>query len=179
MLKNFYNFLITTKFTQLNLFDFLEIAEKHGRVYANKDADFDIDGRLSMPEIENDEPCFIHVDGADIETCVAIYENLLFTFSVDETLNDRIIRIYMKKPEDAWQFEKNTSDGKHNLLKPCNVNAEIYVNYNVSVLRLNRCVGENYKSGAWNKMFYKTLELFCKKVQGYTEINQLKKAYEK
>ena len=160
MLKNFYNFLITTKFTQLNLFDFLEIAEKHGRVYANKDADFDIDGRLSMPEIENDEPCFIHVDGADIETCVAVYENLLFTFSVDETLNDRIIRIYMKKPE-------------------CNVNAEIYVNYNVSVLRLNRCVGENYKSGAWNKMFYKTLESFCKKVQGYTEINQLKKAYEK
>ena len=102
----------------------------------------------------------------------------MFTFHFDQVNNDRIIRIYVKSPGDEWTFHRFV-DGAFDVMNPLNVCAEVYVNYDVNVLKLNRCYGENYQSGVWNKMFYKTLCSFINKTQGLTEINRIKKAYEK
>ena len=103
----------------------------------------------------------------------------MFTFFYDSETKDKITRIYVKSPNDAWTFNFDGNADSMDLLHPTNVCAEVYVNYDVSVLQLDRCFGENYKSGSWNKMFYHTLISFFEKTQGYTELNRIKVAYQK
>ena len=86
----------------------------------------------------------------------------------------------MKSPKDVWTFNRSDDmDSPIDLLHPINVCAEVYINYDVSVLKLNRCYGTDYKSGSWNKMFYHTIDSFFEKTQGYTELNRIKAAYQK
>lgn len=179
MCKSFYNFLITAKLRTIDFFEMLDIAEKYGKVHTNVITNFDVNNCLSLPEISEGTPCFINVGATDIDTYAIFYENLLITLSLDRNANDRIVRIYIKRPEDAWMFKRNEEKGGYDILHPDNVNGEVYINYEVSVLRLDRCVGEDYKSGAWNKMFYRTINSLCDKVKGFTEISQLKQAYGK
>ena len=181
MFKAFFNFLVTAKLRQIDLFDNLELAKTYNKVVDNTDSIFvrhaENQFTLLTPGDEGPEcPMFIKVDNEN--TC-AIHKNLLFSFMYDPEMNDRILRIYVKKPEDNWIFNKNVSGVGCDVLKPINVHAEVYVNYSVSVLKLNRCVGDNYKSGHWNKMFYLSLEDFIQKTCGFTEINQINEAYER
>lgn len=183
MFRGFYKFLITQKLSQLNLFDNLELAQKYGMVRANSETLFEeflnasgaLRYRLAGFEEYITEPLFIQ---ATNETTCAFYGNLMFVFSYDPEPNDYVLRIFIKKPEDKWVFVRNSSNGCY-VLNPTNVHAEVYVAYNVSVLRLNRCVGDDYKSGTWNKRFYDDLTGFIDKTNAYTEINQMKEAYKK
>ena len=97
-------------------------------------------------------------------------------------MNDKLVQIYVKRPEDTWSVPLK-SDGTPDFLNPSNVKVGVYVNYDVSVLKLNRrlsrCCGENYSHGAWNKMFYKSLNSFIQVVENYTEMNQITQAYAK
>lgn len=180
MCRGFYRLLATTKLTQVNLFDSLKLAQKYDRVFSHPaglfDEDEDNEGLYHLTgALKQTEPIFIKVNE---ETACAFYENLLFVFSYDPEPQDSIIRIYIKRPTDKWLF-KRCDGNSFDVLNPTNVHAEVYTAYNVSVLKLNRCVGEDYKSGSWNKSFYKSLMSFIEKVNGYTEISQLKEAYKK
>ena len=183
MFRGFYKFLTTQKLSQLNLFDNLELAQKYSMVHSNNDSVFEeilddsipVHYRLADFDEYVTSPVFIQ---ATNETVCAFYGNLMFVFSYDPEPNDYVLRIFIKKPEDKWVFTHNNSNGCY-VLNPTNVHAEVYVAYNVSVLRLNRCVGDDYKSGTWNKRFYDDLMGFIEKTNGYTEINQIKQAYKK
>ena len=194
MFKNFYKLLIDAKLGNTNLFDYLAIAEeyskvktiegavKENRLIKNRD-----DGTwfLGGPDYVNEngetiEPDIIKTSDALLNNVVCVfYRNLYINFSSGpgNTNNDQIIRICVKDPDEQWRF-KNGADGKIDIIHPENVNAEVYIDYNVSVLNHSRCVGNEYKSGTWNKMFYRTICSFIDTVQGYTEINRIKKAYE-
>lgn len=180
MCKKIYGFLAETKLRQINLFDYLKLAQKYDKVFEHP-------GRVLAEDEEHegfyrivedfmpDEPIFIKVNE---ETTCAFFENLLFTFSHDPEPQNSIIRIHIKRPEDKWLFRFNNKSG-FDVLNPANVHAEVYIAYSVSVLRVNRCIGEDYKGGSWNKSFYKSLLSFVDKVNAYTEISQLKEAYKK
>ena len=181
MFRGFYKFLITTKLSQVNLFRPLDLAKKYDKVFPN------LGGLFTEDEIGDNryhfacengdvtEPLFIK---ANEETTCAFFGNLFFTFSYDPEPEDSIVRIYVKRPEDTWTF-KRLSDQGCDILNPVNVHAEVYIAYSVSVLKLNRCSGEDYKSGTWNKRLYREFLEFTDKTEGYTEINQIKQAYGK
>lgn len=181
MFKNFYRLFINTRLRSTDLFDCLELAKKYEKAYRNsKDIFTEVSGKyvLSVKEIDENEPVFIKV-GDNAENYVVFYENFFITYSIDRNADDYIVRIHMKRQEDNWEFKSLSSGDGCDVLDPLNVNAEVYIKYNVGVLHLNRCYGEDYRSGSWNKMFYRTLNSFVEKVHGFTEINRIEKSYEK
>ena len=183
MLKGFYKFLTTQRLSKLDLFDNLELARRYGMVRENEngvyeevfDGSMPVSYKLAGFDEYVSSPVFIQVTS---ETTCAFYGNLMFAFSYDPEPGDYILRIFIKKPEDKWTFTRNNSNGCY-VLNPTNVHAEVYVAYNVSVLKLSRCIGDDYKSGTWNKRFYNDLVGFVEKTNAYTEINQMKEAYKK
>lgn len=181
MFKNFYRLFINTRLRAVDLFDCLELAKKYEKVYRNSNDIFtEVSGKyvLSVKEIDENEPVFIKV-GDNAENYVVFYENFFITYSIDRNADDYIVRIHMKRQEDNWEFKSLSSGDGCDVLDPLNVNAEVYIKYNVGVLHLNRCYGEDYRSGSWNKVFYWTLGSFIEKVHGFTEINRIMKSYEK
>ena len=160
MFSGYYGFLTSQKMRQLNLFKCLEVAEEYNKVERDQKKVFNDDGLFN----------------------VVIWNNLYMLFSINTELNDRIIQIYIKRPEDRWSVPVD-ENGNFDLMNPDNVKIEVYVDYNVSVVKLNhvlsRCCGDEYRSGAWNKMFYRAIKSFVKKVDEYTEITQIKNAYNK
>ena len=183
MFKNFYRLFINTKLATIDIFDCLELAKKYEKVYQNSRDIFTPvnDGEkyvLSVKELDENEPVFIKV-GSDAENYAVFYKNFFITYSIDHNAEDYIVRIHMKRQEDNWEFKPLFSGDGCDVLDPLNVNAEVYVKYNVGVLHLSRCFGEDYRSGSWNKMFYQTLGSFIEKVHGFTEINRVEKSYEK
>lgn len=184
MFNNFYNILINTKLRSINLFNYLSVAEKYDKIHTDPFQVFDGNGDLINKEMVESEPAFISVKDDDgNKSCVVFYGNLFILFSVNDELNDRIVQIYIKRPEDEWKVQTKENGKELDLFNPSNVKIEVYVNYDVSVCKLNRrlsrCGGEEYRSGKWNGKFYKALNSFIDKVEGYTEINQIKQAYEK
>ena len=189
MCKFIYNVLISSKFNGLDLFKYLDLAKQYDKVRFDTDDSIfsrtDKENEYTLAAINEsnpdyDNPVFIKVSKEPDFYCV-FYGNLMFTFHFDKVNNNKIVRIYVKRPEDEWTFYRlvNTESGAFDVMNPINVGAEVYINYDVNVLKLNRCYGENYQSGVWNKMFYRTLCSFIDKTQGLTEINRIKKAYEK
>ena len=178
MFNNFYGFLADQKLRQLNLFGYLETAETYGKIHDANDV-LHPDGHLSLDC--STEPVFVSVKD-EVETCVVFYQNLFFLFSVNNEVRDKIVQIYIKRPDDEWEIHRK-ADGNFDFLNPTNVKVEVYVNYDVSVLKLNRrlsrCSGENYSHGAWNKMFYRSLNSFIHAIENYTEISQITQAYAK
>jgi hypothetical protein len=179
-----YNFFITAKLRTLNLFGCLEIAKKYDKIYYDPKEIFDKNGYLIDKEAVKHEPVFISTkDSYGCESCAVFYDNLFILFSMNEEQGDKAVQIYVKRPDDEWQISVNESNSNLDPTNPANIKAEVYVNYDVSVFKLNRrlgcCVGENYTPGKWNKMFYKSLNSFLGKVEGYTELNQVSKAYGK
>lgn len=188
MLFGLFNYLITAKLRAINLFDYLSTAEKYDKVVTEKKrntlVDFDHKnlGRIKRDVFDYSvEPVFISTGGSDADSTVVFYENLFMLFSHDKELNDWIVEIYMKRPEDEWVVP--IVDNEPDFLNPLTVKVNVYVNYDVSVQKLNRrlsrCCGEEYKSGTWDKSFYRTLNSFLDKVDAYTELNQVKNAYKK
>jgi len=181
MFRNFYKFFIDTKLSGKDLFDNLNLADKYGKIRENKTDEFvkEGPGYIFVIDTYNAEPVFFRVNRKTDSYC-CFYENLMFTFYYESETKDKITRIYVKSPNDAWTFNRSDDmDSPMDLLHPINVCAEVYINYDVSVLKLNRCYGSDYKSGSWNKMFYRTLLSFFEKTQGYTELNRIKAAYQK
>ena len=184
MFSKFYEFFITQKMASVDLFDCLATAKEYGKVYANGKGLFsyvgeDIYALKHSEEIDGGnegEPVFIQIDGREDLHCT-FYKNLMFVFS-DEN-GDKIVRVYAKRPQDEWSFLKPSDGQQFDIMNPVNVRAEVYINYDVNVLKLDRCCGEDYRSGEWNKMFYRSIHGFIDTVQGYTEVNRLKKAYKK
>jgi hypothetical protein len=179
MFRNFYKFLIETKLGGKDLFDNLNLADKYGKINENSGDLFERSEGKYVFGVDYESPLFFRVDKST-DTYCCFYENLMFTFFYDGKTKDKITRIYVKSPSDEWTFaQTDDMDAPIDLMHPTNVCAEVYVNYDVSVLQLNRCFGSDYKSGSWNKMFYRTLISFFEKTQGYTELNRIKAAYQK
>ena len=182
MCRGIYKILISTKLSQFNFFDALKLAQKYDKVYPNSAGLFIFTDntqntcQFALGDGIVTEPLFIK---ANDETTCAFYGNLLITFSYDPEPEDSIVRIYVKRPEDVWCFEPNKEGQGCNIMNPTNVHAEVYIAYSVSVLKLNRCIGEDYKSGTWNKRFYREFIEFSEKINGYTELNRIKAAYQK
>lgn len=182
MFNKLYGFLIDQKLCQTDLFSYVGTAEDYGKVYrvaGNITGPFDGSGKLTVDC--DTEPIFIKVMGTE-DTHVIFYQNLFFLLSLNNETNDAVAQIYVKRPEDSWRLPVN-EDGTLDYINPLNVKVEVYVNYDVSVIKLGRtlgrCGGELYRNGTWNKMVYKTLNTFFTTVENYTEINQIKQAYEK
>ena len=188
MCKFFYNLLINSKLSGVDLFKYIDLAKRYEKVRQDTDHmifSYDENGNnyhLSAISDDNPDygsPIFIKVTKGPDVIC-AFYQNLMFSFHFDSSTNDRIVRIYVKRPEDEWTFGvPNNETGAFDVLHPLNVEAEVFITYDINVLRLNRCFGQNYQSGVWNKMFYWTLCSFIDKTQGLTEISRIKKAYER
>lgn len=184
MFNIFYGFLADQKLRQLDLFNYLKVAEKYNKIHYDAAEVFDKNGNIFAREVGDDDPIFVSVKDDDgTESCVVFYDNLFILFSVNADLSDRIVQIYIKRPEDEWKIPVKEDGSGLDLLNPCNAKVEVYVNYDVSVCKLNRrlsrCEGEEYRSGKWNSKFYKMFNSFISKVEGYTEINQIKQAYGK
>ena len=188
IIRGFYKILAKTELNSTDLFDYLDLAMKYDRVYRDCDdifalsqEDSGVDKKgdtytISLPDAGEGLPVFIR-PCAGPETYAVFYENFFISYFIDG--DDYIVRVHMKRPEDTWKFRKNTNGNGFDILNPLNVNAEVYVRYNVDVLHLSRCEGEEYRAGSWNKMFYKTLTSFKDKVRGFTEINRIKESYAK
>ena len=178
MFNSFYGYFVTKKLQNLRFFDYLEIAKEYGKIHNVSDA-FHPDGHLLLDY--NAEPVFVSVNDED-NTNIVFYQNLFFLMSYNDETKDRIVQIYVKRPDDDWVIPCK-SDHTFDCLNPSNVKMEVYVNYDVNVLkfnrRLSRCGGEYYRYGVWNKMFYKSMKSFTHTVENYTEINQIKLAYNK
>lgn len=180
MFKYFYYLLASSKLAKANLFDYLEIAKKYGKLFKNCDDTFQ--ESIETPETyfllgdETSDPVFVHMD-SDVETDCVFYKDLFFTISYDNETKDSVVRGYVKNPTDVWRFKKNRSGTGYNVLNPVNTYAEVYIAYNVNVLKVTRCCGENYTSGSWNKMFYRTLCSLLERVDELTEINRINRAY--
>jgi hypothetical protein len=164
---------------QTNLFEYFEVAKKSGKVHSVNEV-FSESGHFCSEEFDPEEPVFIAGKEGDTQLSIIIFKNLYIILSLDEELNDRITQIYLKRPEDEWTLAK-TGKNSFDLLTPSNVKIDVYVDYYVTLVKLNhylnRCVGEDYKSGSWNKMFHDSVSTLVSKVEGYKEINQIKSAY--
>ena len=165
MCKSLYNFLIRSKISTIDFFDCLNIARKYNKVKNSVE---------EITDFGSEEPAFIKVEDSGMKEIYAIfYKNLLMVLHRN-MVTDKIVRIYIKRPTDTWTFKSsNTED----ILNPTNVHARVYVKYDVDVLNVERCYGENYKSGNWNEMFYKTITAFNRIVLGYTELNKISEAF--
>ncbi len=183
MFKNFYGFLTNQqlRYSLDRLFGYLSTAEEYEKVFEDARPYFGKEDGCILTDVYKTEPMFFRVKG-EANTCVVFYENLFFIFASDNKLNDKIVQIYVKRPEDEWKIPY-TENEELDLLNPSNVKVEVYVNYDVSVQKLNRrltrCTGEEYRDGVWNKMFYRSFNSFVKKVEDYTELNQINHAYGK
>lgn len=177
--KKFYGLLINLFMRPINLFDYLAIANKYEKVHENLNEVFSADGVFLTDKFDPEDAVFVKSGENSTLNYALIYKNLYIIFSINEELNDKIVEIFIKRPEDTWTLDKDNPD----LLNPVNVKFDVYVDYYVSLVKLNmnlsRCMGEEYKSGTWNKMFYRAMKGLIRTVEGYTEINQLKHAYEK
>ena len=177
-----YGFLSAQRLRQTDLFHYVGTAEDYGKVYmvaGDITGPFDGNGKLTVDC--DTEPIFIKV--MEMEgTHVIFYQNLFFLLSLNNETNDAVVQIYVKRPEDNWRLPVN-EDGTLDYINPLNVKVDVYVNYDVSVIKLGRtlgrCGGEFYRNGTWGKMVYKTLNSFFTTVENYTEISQIKHAYEK
>jgi hypothetical protein len=178
MLNSFYGYFATKKLQNLRFFELLDIAEEYGKIHDASDV-FHPDGHLLLDY--NAEPVFISTKDED-NACIVFYQNLFFLLSINKETKDKIVQIYVKRPDDEWEIP-HKPDGTFDFLNPSNVKVEVYVNYDVNVIkfnrRLSRCSGEYYRYGVWNKMFYKSMKSFTSTVENYTEINQIKLAYNK
>ena len=170
--------VINTRLRNIDLLDCLDIAERHGKVHDDPAFFFSsTDGSALL--WDTDEPLFIRA--GDGKTVVAFYENLYVLLSRDDRTGDEITEICLKRPEDEWVLPVNGLGTGFDLLNPLNAKVEVYLKYDVSVMKINRvlsrCSGDYYRSGVWNRSFYKSLNSFIEKVEGFTEINQIKVAY--
>lgn len=165
MCKSFYNFLIRGKIGTIDFFEWLNVARKYEMVKKAKD----------VVSISTHGPLFVELESGTVETNCIFYENLMIILHRDFEKDDKIIRIFVKRPEDVWSF--SSFKAVEGIITPLNLNAEVYIKYDVSVLKLNRCYGEEYRSGNWNKMFFKTIRSLIKEVAGFTEINKISEAY--
>ena len=180
MFNKLYGFLVGQKLSRLDLFLYLRTAEDYGKIYKVMNditGPFNEHGKLT--ENCDDEPIFISEQDRE-GVYIVFYQNLYFLFYSNDEDRDMIVQIYIKRPEDTWHLPVN-NDGSLDYLNPANVKVGIYTNYSVSVTKLGRtlghCGGEDYRSGTWDKMVYKSLISFLEKVENYTEINQIKQAY--
>lgn len=191
MCKYIYHLLSSSKLAKIDLFNTLETAKKYEKVVTNDENLFskpDQLGKCIFSDVfcDLEAPLFVRMNSryavgpySNAEIHCVFYQNLFLTFTYDAKSGDRVIRAHMKRPGDVWEFERlDTSDGC-DLLNPLNVCAEVYNAYDVNVQNLTRARGENYISGTWNKMFYNTLNSFLEKVDEYTEVTRLNKAYKK
>lgn len=186
MCKAFYKLIITTSDVKVNLFDMLDLADKYGKINNNyqtlmTSSEFYPDLVNPSDSVYNfkedwwiNEPVFIR---ANLNTVCVFYNDLMITYAWDKEKDDKVVRVYMKKPEDWWAFKR--SGEIVDLLNPVNVHAEVYTDYSVSILNLERSVGWNYKSGTWNKRFHREINEFVSKVNAYTELNQINTAYKR
>lgn len=180
MFRNFYNTLIKVKLLQTDMFKYLNLAKEYGKVYNGVQGLFDTDGKFITKSYIS-EPVFILAQQKP-ETYVAFYDNLYFVFTHDETRDDYIVRVYLKRPDDDWVVLKkdpNKPESDFNLLTLDTVKAEVYISYDLNILDLERHIGEKYKSDSWNKMFYKSLKSFTNIVESYHEESQIADAYNK
>ena len=180
MFNSFYNLLINAKLRNFDLFNCLDVARKYGKIHRDDVTDLftsNDTGNFVISENLIEEPVFLSAKDKP-ETYVVFYRNLFITFLNDTEQGNRIIRIYIKRPEDNWEVT-TSENGELDILNPLNVNAEVYAVYDVNVLNISRCAGEEYFSGKWNKMFYKTVNSFTKNVEGYKEISKMRVAYGK
>lgn len=159
MFKNFYKSLIDYKIFKVDFFDYLTIAEKYNKIHEKVMVDY----------LTPDEPYFVVLEKD--KSYIAFYKNIFLTFTMDKELRNRVVRIFIKNPEEDWVF--NDSEMPQNTL------ALIYMNYDVDVLGVDRSSGRIFNSGAWNKEFYYALHEFNDKVLRFTELNQMEAAYSK
>lgn len=179
MFQNFYRVLNINKLRQTNFFGYFDVVKKSGKVHTPNEV-FSESGRFRSEEFDPEEPVFIMDKFGNTQLNIIIFKNLYVILSLDEELNDKITRIFLKRPEDEWELSK-VGKNCFDLLTPSNVKIDVYVDYYVSLVKLNhylsRCTGEDYRSGSWNKMFYESVSTLVNKVEGYKEINQIKNAY--
>ena len=172
----FYQAAINTKLQQLDFPQCITQAEKHHKVLRDPNELFNKvnpEGTTEGPDM----PIFFAISERP-EVYIAFYKNLYLTYSYDKEVRDRVFRIYMKRPEDKWEIPSKPNGKGIDAYTPTNIKAEVYINYNVNVLDVDRCMGDHYRSGSWDKTFYKTLKSFLKDVEGYTETRQIEIAYE-
>ena len=170
--------VINIRLRDIDLLDYLDIAERCGKVHDDPAFFFSsTDGSALL--WDTDEPLFLRA--GDGKTVVAFYENLYVLMSRDERTGDKVAEICLKRPEDEWVLPVNGLGTGFDLLNPLNAKVEVYLKYSVSVIKIDRvlghCSGDYYRSGVWNRSFYKSLNSFIEKVEGFTEINQIKVAY--
>ena len=182
MFKNFYKILASAKIDGMDLFSLLEIADRNGKLQPNDRTLFEESNGLYVPRKEINEPIFIS-DGVLIsgqyqnyEANYLIYKDLFFKFL--SYGKNAITIICMKRPEDAWKFEID-SNYHAILLDPVNVNTQVYIAYDVEVLGIDRCSGQKYKSGAWNKVLYKEFSSLVEEVRSFKNRNKVEEAYQK
>lgn len=184
MFNNFYGYLAELSTKNTDLFRYISVAKEYDKIYKNPADVFDDNGffREFREDVDKSQPIFISTCSGEFEVIVAFYENLFMIFTTNDELDDQVVQIFVKRPQDEWAIPVK-ENGELDLLHPINVKIEVYKNYDVSVENLNyplsRCKGETYKPGSWNKAFYKTFGSFLKKIENYTEINQINHAYGK
>ena len=197
MFKEFYRRKIEDKLEETDFLKFIEIAKKYDKILTDKDMGLgdtgnpfctvnglDRDGlREFFLSIEKYDyrrtPVFIRVSSR-VGAYTCFYKNLMFVFNIDPDESGKFVTIYMKTPEDKWYFDvTNNGYGERtiNVLSPVNTHAKVYVGYTVTVYGMYKDTHEEYTSGSWNKEFYKTLNEFIDKVEGFTEYSILEKAY--
>ena len=118
------------------------------------------------------EELFIKTEKENKTIYDLFYHNFHIHISVSD--NEKIFSIRLKKEEDAWAWNgEKEIDFSH----PTNETYEIYVWYDVPVLDFTNCVGYNYKSGTWDKYFYKTIHKYIKEVDGITDKSKFNEYY--
>jgi hypothetical protein len=129
----------------------------------------------------HEEPVFISVKD-EPWTYVVFYQNLFFIFYTNNDTDENVVQIYVKCPDDPWKVPA-MANGAFDLLISSNVKIDVYAKYDVIVRKLHkilrRCGGENYIHGVWDKTVCKSLSSFLRTIEDYTEINQIKHAYNK
>lgn len=179
MFNNFYGLKIEHQLGQLDLFSYLGTAEEYSKVHNEANELFDPDGNLLIDC--STEPVFISVKD-EAETYVVFYQNLFFIFFINNETDEKVVQIYVKRPDDMWRIPVRP-DGSFDFFNPSNTKVNVYGKYDVILRKfhrdIKRCDGEVYNRGVWNKMVYKSLNSFLKIIDDYTEINQIKQAYSK
>lgn len=97
------------------------------------------------------------------------FGNLHFFYLKND--KDRILRAFIKNPEDEWAFSDNNS-GKAN-----NEEFQVYIKFDVDVLGEERCFCEKYKSGNWDLYIIKAISALKRFVEEMTEYSKFQKVY--
>lgn len=101
------------------------------------------------------------------------FKNLHIHVSCSNT--ERIFSVRLKRDDESWSFKIN--EDVFDFAHPINQTYEVYVWYKVPVLDITTSVGYIYKSGTWNKYFYKTINEFFNSVENVTDETQFNEAY--